>query len=228
MPPFQHFLGLAVLIANLLTFVGIFRTGRFRECWTYTGYVAALIAFGAPIMIWPNRFWTLEWYLVKQAIYDSLQIGVAIELAFRVTASFPGVAARIRTLMLVVLVIGGLTIALASGERSYYQLYDWQPTITHAAIWILGVTAFVVLTYQLPISNWSQVLMIGLTSRLFLWSTLLQLLGHFGWNARAWISYADGLADLALAWVFAYYVWRQDDSAIVAQELTAGIKRVFA
>jgi hypothetical protein len=228
MAPFQHFLVLAVLAASLLTLVGILRTGRFRECWTYVGYIIALIAFGAPIAFWPDRFWNLSWYLVKQAVYDSLRIGVALELGFRVTASFPGAAARLRTLMLLVLAVGGSTIALASGQRSYSQLYDWQPAITHAAIWILGVTAFVVLVYRLPISNWHRILVIALTGRFLLWSTLLKALALFGWSARVWVSYADGLGDLLVAWTLAYYAWRPDESAVVVRDLTARVRKAFA
>jgi hypothetical protein len=130
--------------------------------------------------------------------------------------------------MLSVLVVGGLTIAWAPGARSYSQLFDWQPAITHAAIWILGVTAFVILMYRLPVSNWNQVLVIGLTGRLLLWSTLLKLLAYFGWGARAWVSYADGLGDLIVAWAFAYYAWRHDESAVVVEELRARIKKAFA
>src|SRR5258708_37736621 len=118
MAPFQHFLVVAVLAASLLTLVGILRTGRFRECWTYVGYIIALIAFGAPIAFWPERFWNLSWDLVKQAVYDSLRIGVALELGFRVTASFPGAAARLRTLMLLVLAVGGSPSAVASAALS--------------------------------------------------------------------------------------------------------------
>jgi hypothetical protein len=228
MAPFQFFLGSAVLIASVLTLVGIFRTGRFRECWTYVGYVMALIGFGAPMALWPDRFWNLSWYLAKEAIYDSLRIGVALELAFRVTSSFPGAAARLRRLTLLVLIIGASTIALAPGGRSYSQIYDWQPAITHAAIWLLGVTAFVVLFYRLPVTHWNQVLVIGLAGRLLLWSTLLKLLAYFGWSARAWVSYADGFADLVFAWALAYYAWRQDESAVVVRELRARIRKAFA
>ena len=96
-------LGHVLLAAAIL---GLLVRGRARLCWSFLVYLTAVGIGDALTLMWPQRFWTQEWWIVFQATYAILRILVAMEIAFRAFSAFP--RARFHALLLLVLV-GSLT-----------------------------------------------------------------------------------------------------------------------
>lgn len=224
MSPHQRAIVAVVLIGGLIALAGLARRERAKECWAYLAYLLALTGWGLCLASWPERFYRWDLWMAKQAVLDVLKVGVALELAFRAVQAFPGARARMQIAMLTVLVVSAGM--LASGPPHPYQaLWEWQPQIMSATIWIFGVTAFVVVWYRLPVTDWHRALVLALTAKLFVFSVLLNVLFHFGWKVRPWVNVADGLADVAVSWTLAYMAWRPQResvlSALLKQRLAA-------
>jgi hypothetical protein len=60
-------------------------------------YVAAILVGNSLATLWPHRFYTPAFWVLKQGVYDLLKIAVGIELAWRAFRGLPGrVAHRAR------------------------------------------------------------------------------------------------------------------------------------
>jgi len=208
MSPLQRAFVVAVLAGGLVTLAAVFHRRRSTECWSYVAYLMALVSWGFCLAVWPGRFYRLEWWMAKQSVLDVLKVCVALELAYRAVRAFPGARARMQVAMLVVLVVSAAIIAGGPSQRAFDTVWQWQPQILTATIWLFGVTALCVVFYHLPVTDWHRVLVLVFTAKLFLTTTLLNLLGHFGWSARPWYNVIDGTVDVAVAWTLAYFAAR--------------------
>ena len=121
-------------------------------------------------------------------------MAVALELAWRAFSAFPGrlahgagrAARRCSAL-------STLSLAWLTPRSSYETLWEWQPGVVTAAVWLLTATALLVVFYQVPIGDWQRAIMLGLAPYLLVFVTLLSLLRRHGWAVRAEV----GLARLA-------------------------------
>jgi hypothetical protein len=89
-------------------------------------------------------------------------------------------------------------------------VWDWQPRVTTAALWLLTATALIVVWYQLPVHDWQRAIMLGLAPYLLVFATLLSLLHRKGWGAREPISNLAGSAFLCLVLFWTWAAWRVD------------------
>ena len=64
-------------------------------------------------------------------------------------------------------------------------LWEWQPGVATAALWLLTATALLVVWYQVPVHDWQRAIMLGLAPYLLVFVTLIGLLQRHGWGARA-------------------------------------------
>ena len=93
-------------------------------------------------------------------------------------------------------------------------LWEWQPSVATAALWLLTATALLVVWYQVPVHDWQRAIMLGLAPYLLVFVTLLDLLQRHGWTARAEVGIVDSVAYLALVVFWAWAAWRRDPVAV--------------
>ncbi len=228
MTPLQRAFVVGVFLGGVATLLALFHRGRHRECWSYVAYLIALTAWGGCLAAWPARFYRWDWWMAKQAVLEVLRVGVALELTFRAVRSFPGARARVQVAMLAVLVVSAAIIASGPPHVPANYLWAWQPQIATAIIWLFGVTAFGVVFYRLPVSDWHRALVLVFTARLFLTTVLLNIVGHFGWSVRPSFNVIDGTVDVAVSWTLAWAAWRPVQADVFSPELRRRIAEATA
>jgi hypothetical protein len=196
--------GLVALLAGMVL------RGRIGLCWAFGAYVLAILVGNTLVTLSPERFYTPAFWVLKQGVYDALKMAIAIELAWRAFGAFPGAWRTARAALLAVLGASTLGLAWLTPRSSYHTLWQWQPGVVTAAVWLLTATALLVVFYQIPIGEWQRAIMLGLAPYLLVFVTLLSLLRRNDWALRAEVGLADSLAYLGLVTFWAYAAWRRD------------------
>src|SRR5688500_18090471 len=151
----QLFISYAVKVAILVALVGLVATRRFRLCWSLTAYLVVVLATASMISFWPESFYNYYFYTGRQAVFDVLKLCVALEIAHKVFATFPGALSRWRVVSFGVLVVTTAAVVGASwNDPVVYAAYHWQPRISAGAAWILCAIALLVGWHRLPIDAW--------------------------------------------------------------------------
>jgi hypothetical protein len=202
-------LGLVALLAGMVL------RGRMGLCWTFGAYVLAILVGNTLVTLAPERFYTPAFWVLKQGVYDALKVAIAIELAWRAFAAFPGVWRTARVVLLALLAVTTLSVAGLT-PRAYDTLWQWQPGAVTASVWLLTTTALLVVFYQVPIGEWQRAIMLGLAPYLLVFVTLLSLLRRLGWAMVERISFIDQLAYLGLVLFWAFAAWRKDETRLAA------------
>lgn len=219
---------LQLLVAHLVKLglvallTGIVLRGRLGLCWTFGLYVLAALVGNTLVTLAPQLFFTHSFWVLKQGVYDALKVAIAIELAWRAFAAFPGAWRTARTVLLMLLATSALSLAWLT-PRSYDTLWEWQPGIVTASVWLLTATALLVVFYQVPIAEWQRAIMLGFAPYLLVFVTWLSVLRRHGWAVRDEVSLVDALAYLGVVLFWARAAWRRDEKpvAVVAAESPA-------
>lgn len=199
-----------VRLVLLVLIAGLLWRGRVRQCWAFAAYVLAVLLGNTLVSFWPDRFHNPSFWVVKQGVYDTLKMAIALELAWRAFGAFPGALRTARLVLLTLLVVSTLALAALSRPSSYANVWEWQPGVATAALWLLTATALMVVWYQVPLSGWQRAIMLGLAPYLLVFVTLLDLLGRRGWAIGGLVATAETLAYLALVTFWAWAAWRRD------------------
>jgi hypothetical protein len=200
----------AVKLALAVVLVGVLVRGRARQCWSFVAYLLIVLGCGTLIAAWPSRFLTPEFWLIKQALYDSAKLVVALELAWRVVRAFPGAK---RTAQGWALALLPVAVALAMGlpvTAGFDAVAEWQPRMVVGAVSLFSLTALLTLWFVLPVRPWHRALLMGFSAYLLAFTVLFGLLRLQGWDAVAWVNVADGVAYLGLSAWWAVEAWRPE------------------
>jgi hypothetical protein len=198
----------AVKLGLLVLLLGIMRRGRIPQCWSFATYTLVILLGNSLVSFWPARFYNPSFWLFKQAVYDILKSAVALELAWRAFHAFPGAMRMARLVLLVVLAASTCALALLTPHFSYMTVWEWQPAITTATLWLLTATALMVAWFQVPLDDWQRAIMLGLAPYLLVFVVLLDLLKRRGWVLLGPIATIETLAYLALVAFWAWMAWR--------------------
>jgi hypothetical protein len=199
-------------VVMLALLAGMIWRARLGQCWWFSAYVLAAITGNALSSVWPDRFYTPSFWMVKQAVYDVLKLGVGLELAYRALAAFPGAWRMGRLVLAAFVVVSTMALGWLTPRGSYETMWQWQPSVMTAAVWLLTATALLVTWYQLPIGEWQRAIMLGFAPYLLISATLLRLLQRRGFTL-AGIGIWDSVAWLALVTFWAYVAWRRDGTS---------------
>jgi hypothetical protein len=210
MSDLQVALAHAVKLALVAVLAGLFVRGRARLCWSFVAYAAAILVGNALTSLWPARFLNPSFWVLKQGLYDALKMAVALELAWRAFDAFPGAMRTVRAVLLALLAVSTVALGALTPASSYMTLWEWQPGVATAALWLLTATALLVVWYQVPVHDWQRAIMLGLALYLLVFVTLMGQLQRLGWTARAPIATLDAAAYLALAAFWAWAAWRRE------------------
>jgi len=220
MTPTQVLIAHAVKILVLLTLAGILARRRWSSCWSFTTYLAVILVCNSLVSFWPERFYQPWFYLVRTGLYDGLKVAIAIELAYRTFQAFPGAQATARRLLLL-LVIASSTVLMAIPWDSSYgaALFEWEPRILTATIWLLNALAVVVIWYRVPIHAYHKAILLGFVPYLLVFTILLRLLNHYGWAVLPVVQSAEPAAYLLLMGWWAWAAWEPEAVADVSPEV---------
>ncbi|HVO10436.1 MAG TPA: hypothetical protein VMX54_06735 [Vicinamibacteria bacterium] len=215
-------LGHATKVALLALLAGVVLRGKLGQCWSFVVYVVAILVSNVLQSVWPAQFLTPSFWLVKQRTYDVLKMAIALELAWRVFAAFPGAWQRARAVLATVLGLSTVVIIAALRTASYSNVFDWQPKITTGAVWLLTATALVVVHYEIPIRDWQRAIMLGFAPYLLFYVTLMGLLKRHGWGFVSQFGTLDALGYGVLLLFWNYAVWRPEPSVALPPAVGGG------
>jgi hypothetical protein len=204
-------------LALLLLLAGLVVRGRVRLCWSFAAYALAILVGNSLATFWPARFYTPSFWVLKQGVYDILKMAIALELAWRAFAAFPGALRTARLALLALLAVSTLALGALTPPSSYADLWAWEPGTATAALWLLTATALLVVWYQVPVHEWQRAIMLGLAPYLLVFVLALDLLRRHGWPAlHAAAGILDSVAYLALLLFWNRVVWRRGPAEAAA------------
>jgi hypothetical protein len=214
------------LLCAAAAVAGVVWNRRYRTCWSFAVYLVAALACEAAVVLWPQRFFHWWFFITKQAVYDILKVGIALELAHQAFLVFPGARAAGRRVVFAVLAASTALIGWSSIHLRTWT--DWQPPVVSATIWLFAATAVVVLWYRLPLHAWHRAILLGLTPYSLVFVTLLSVLQKWGAReAYATLGLLDSIAFLAITAWWAVAAWRPYPEGRMAADLARrlGVER---
>jgi hypothetical protein len=220
MTPSQVLIAHAVKILVLLTLAGILARRRWSLCWSFTTYLAVILLCNSLVSFWPEHFYKPWFYLVRTGLYGALKVAIAIELAYRTFQAFPGAQATARR-ALILLVIASSALLMAIPWDSSYgaALFEWEPRILTATIWLLNALAVVVIWYRVPIHAYHKAILLGFVPYLLVFTILLRLLRHYGWDILPVVQAAEPAAYMLLMGWWAWAAWEPEAAPDVSPEV---------
>ena len=201
----------AVKILVLLTLAGILARRRWSSCWSFTTYLAVILLCNSLISFWPEHFFTRDFYRVRQGLYDGLKVAIAIELAYRTFQAFPGARATARRVLSLLVIASSALLITASWDSSNgAALFEWEPRVLTATIWLLNALAIIVIWYRVPIHTYHKAILLGFVPYLLVFTILLRLLNHYGWEVLSVVQSADPAAYMLLMGWWAWAAWEPE------------------
>ena len=210
----------AVKILVLLTLAGIVARRRWASCWSFTGYLAVILVCNSLVSFWPERFFQPWFWMVRTALYDVLKVAIAVELAYRTFQAFPGARATVRRVLFAVLVASSVALMALPWDASYgAALFEWEPRVLTAIIWLLNALAVVVIWYRVPIHAYHKAILLGFVPYLLVFTIVLRMLRHYGFDIRDLIQSAEPIAYMLLMGWWASAAWEPETAADVSPEV---------
>jgi len=207
--------GIEILVAHgvrlgmLAVLVGLFARRRAHLCWSFAAYLAWGLVCNSLMSYWPGHFYTRSYYLLTQGVGDALKLAIAAELTYRTFRAFPGAAARVRVLLAPLFMVPVLFVTSVPSGATYEDLIRlYQPQVLTAVIWIMVAITLLIAWYRVPVHAVHRAILIGFSSYLLIFTTLLNVLRNYGFdNLRNFIGVADGYAYLLIMMGWAYAAW---------------------
>jgi hypothetical protein len=210
----------AVKILVLLTLAGILARRRWRLCWWFTAYLAVILLCNSLVSFWPDRFYQPWFWLARTPLYDALKVAIALELAYRTFQAFPGARATVRRMLFVLLMASSALLMAVPWDSSYgAALFEWEPRILTATIWLLNALAVLVIWYRVPIHAYHKAILLGFVPYLLVFTILLRLLRHYGWDILPIVQSAEPAAYLLLMGWWAWAAWEPEVAPDVSPEV---------
>src|SRR6185436_20137274 len=95
-----HFAMTGVATVLLVAIViGLFWRGRQRQAWPFIVYLVSVFTSITLIMLWPERFYQIWFWSLKEGVYGALKLVIAVHLANSAFRVFPGAHATARRLI---------------------------------------------------------------------------------------------------------------------------------
>ena len=186
------------------------RRGKSSQCLTFSVYVACVTVFTLLIQAFPSHY-SPEAFTIKQAIYDCLLFGMALELSYRAFAAFRGIGPRVRAWLAVAVAISSIVIFwLTPADPDYAHMSQYQPAITTAGIWCLSFVGLLIVWYQIPVPAFTRSIFLAYVPYLLVFVTCTDLLGRLGWGEVQHLNVANAAAyDIAISYL-TVSAWRKD------------------
>lgn len=216
----QKLVGLIVQVAMVVALVGLYRTGRWRLCWSFAPYCAAILIGGGLTAWWPERFHTWAWWSIKQTTYDAIKLSLAAELAWRVCGAHPQARTTLgRWALAGLLTLGGALVVQPWHPGLISTIGELHGRAVISALFLLTSTLGVAAHYRLRVEHFHSLLMVGFAFYLALFGALLRMMlvsgpavAHPYWRAIDPPAYA-----LFSCWL-AFVAWNRNGAAKAARK----------
>ena len=210
MSPMQRALIAAGVILIGAIVAGLFVRRRAASCWSFVAYLAAVALSDLLILLWPERFFRQDFWILKESIHNLLKLAVALELMVRIFRPFPAayVAAR-RAVIGVVAGLGALVwFSLAYGTDYLAVMGRLHPRVHEGTVWLLVALGACCLWYHLPLDSLHKAILIGLVPYLLVYSVTQRAVVALGWERGGVFNRTAPLAYFALLVCWAFVAWR--------------------
>jgi len=209
-----------VKILVLLTLAGILARRRWSHCWSFATYLAVVLLCNSLVSFWPERFYQPWFYLIRTGLYDGLKVAIAVELAYRTFQAFPGASATARRAVFLLAIASTAALMAVPWDSSYgAALFEWEPRILTATIWLFNVLAVMVIWYRVPIHAYHKAILLGFVPYMLVFTILLRLLRHYGWDILPLVQAADPAAYMLLMGWWAWAAWQPETVEEVSPEV---------
>jgi len=210
---YQHVVLSLGLCALCATIGGLLRHRRYRACPMFLVYLLAVLVTDLLPTVWPDRFYTGSFWLVRESIHNVVRFAAALELAYRTFRAFPGARSTARVLLLLFVVTSFVSVVAAAWELPALPEYSeiltrLQPPLLTGTIWLLMGIAALILWYRLPVDSMHKAILLGWVPYLLVFSAGLDLARRYGWEQfLPWLNYVHITAYLLLLTYWARAAW---------------------
>jgi hypothetical protein len=197
-----------ILICVVLA--GLFARGRGASCWSFVAYLIAVALSDLLILLWPERFFRKDFWVLKESVHNLLKLAIALELMVRIFRPFPSAyAAARRGVMLILIGLAALIWYSLSGGTDYVAVVGrLYPYVNDGTVWLLVALSAACLWYHLPLDSLHKAILIGLVPYLLVYSVMLRALVTLGWERGHLLNRTAPLAYLVLLAYWAYVSWQ--------------------
>lgn len=218
----QRAVALLTEAAFLSILAGLVIRGRWRLSWLFSAYVVAAFTGNVLVTWWPQLFFVPGFWMAKQAVYDALKLGLAVELTWRTFRVFPGARAAAGRVTATVIAITTLATMAASGGGLDYlgAAGDLHPRVVNGTVWLLAATFAVAQWYRVPIHPFHSAVLASYGAYLAVFGVLLRLEGLYGWAAQPYLNALDPPVYLLLTLYWAVIAWRPESAVALAHAET--------
>ena len=200
-----------VAVLLLATLVGIWLSGRIGLCRSFALYLALAMVTNRLARWWPDRFFNMSFFSVKELVLAALSVVIVLELAWSGLASFPR-ARRISLWCVSAIALAGAAVVLStSGARDYKtQIGVLVAGGQLCALVTLVVFLAVVQWYRLPLRPWHRAIAVGFLLYRGVYGVVLGVLGHYGGPTYAFVAELDRAAYAATVGLWGFAAWRAE------------------
>jgi hypothetical protein len=207
----QAWIGYAGTAALTVVLAGVVARRRYRAWCFFALFLAVTLISTLMIAVWPNRFYTRDFWQAKETALSLLRFGMALELAYRTFRSFPGALATVRWVLLFVIVATFAAVVAVSGGGTDYRSFmtELHPRVLNGTIWLFTSIAVLILWYRLPVAAFYKSVLLSYVPFLLIFTVTMNALGSVTADRLAWLSYLYQLAYIALMIHWAHAAWRK-------------------
>src|SRR6185295_18787544 len=98
-------------------------------------------------------------------------------------------------------------------------MFALQPRIVAVTVWLFTITALVVVYYRIPLDSWHRAILLGFAPYQFVFTTVVALMMHFGYETFHGLGMIDSGAYLVLTLWWAQRAWRKEEEFVVSPAL---------
>jgi hypothetical protein len=197
-----------LLLAACLT--GLFARRRQGLCVSFTLYLGAVLLSDSLVLLWPQRFRSWDFWVLKESVHNLLKFGIALELTVRTFRSFPAARKTAAWLVLGVLVLTWLSVGprprLEVGSTEELAL-NLQPYVLAGTLWLFIAISTLILWYRLPVTPLHKALLLGFVPYLLIFTAAINLRRSYGGNVRDLAGYIKNVAYQILLAYWVYAAW---------------------
>jgi hypothetical protein len=220
----QAWIGYAGTAALAVLLAGVLVRRRYRAWYLFALFLSVMLLSTVMMAIWRARFYTTEFWQIKETALNFIRFAMALELAYRTFRAFPGALAALRWVLLFVVVVtlaavlavpgpSGGTLSEELRTKDYESfLGDLQPRVLNGSIWLFAAIAALILWYRLPANPFPKSVLLSYVPYLLVFSLTMNVVGVLGrarWEQGWPVRYLNQLAYLALMVHWARAAWRR-------------------
>jgi hypothetical protein len=214
------------VVLNGLVFAGLAARRRLGTCVAWTLYLAVVALSDALMASWPSRFWTRDFWVLKEGVLNLLKLAIGVELMVRIFGHFPTAYVTARRGVIVVVAVMVLMTAWSLSTGTDYVTAAWrlQSSINEGTVWLFVAVGAFCLWYHLPLDSIHKAILIGLVPYLLVYSVVIRALNAMGWERGDLFNATAPLAYLLMLAYWGRIAWRlapEDDAGTRVARMVA-------